>query len=68
MKNKMTRRQLAGVILTAAAAVGAQTAPSVPSNPAEELEAARGQNRRTSEALAKVPLPMGTEPAFHFTA
>jgi hypothetical protein len=66
MKNKLTRRELAGVILTAAAA--AQTAPPAPSNPAEELEAARGQNRRTSEALAKVALPMDTEPAFHFTA
>jgi hypothetical protein len=68
MKNKMTRRQLAGVILTATATVAAQTAPPIPGNPAEELEAARGQNRRTSEALAKVALPMDTEPAFHFNA
>ena len=68
MKDKMTRRQLAGVILTATATVAAQTAPSIPSNPAEELEAARGQNRRTSESLAKVPLPMDAEPVFHFTA
>ena len=68
MKNKMTRRELAGVILTATASMAAQTAPAAPSNPAEELESARGQNRRTSEALAKVPLPMDTEPAFHFTA
>jgi hypothetical protein len=68
MKNTMTRRQLAGVILTVTATVAAQTAPSIPSNPAEELEAARAQNRRTSETLARVPLPMDTEPAFHFTA
>jgi hypothetical protein len=68
MKNKMTRRQLAGVILTATATMAAQTAPPIPSNPAEELEVARGQNRRTSEALAKVALPMDTEPAFHFNA
>jgi hypothetical protein len=68
MKNKMTRRQLAGVILSATATVAAQTAPPIPSNPAEELEAARGQNRHTSEALAKAALPMDTEPAFHFSA
>jgi len=68
MKNKMTRRQLAGAILTATATMAAQTAPAIPANPAEELEAARGQNRRTSESLAKVPLPMDAEPVFHFTA
>ena len=68
MKNKMTRRQLAGAILTATATMAAQTAPAIPANPAEELEAARGQNGRSSEALAKVALPTDTEPAFHFNA
>jgi hypothetical protein len=70
MKNKMTRRELAGAVLAAAAA--AQTppgaAPSTPANAAEELQAARQQNQRGSEALAKVSMPMDTEPAFHFTA
>jgi hypothetical protein len=66
MKDKLTRRQLAGVILTATAA--AQTAPSIPSNPAAELEAVHDRNHAAGEALAKVSLPVDTEPAFHFTA
>ena len=70
MKNKITRRQLAGAILTTAAA--AQAPPSTPSTPATELQAAREQNQRTSEALAaawaKVQNPVEVEPAFHFTA
>lgn len=65
MKAKMTRRQLAGAMLATAAA--AQTPSSTPSNPQTELEAARQQNQRTGEALAKVVVPMDTEPAFHFT-
>lgn len=66
---RMTRRQLAGAILTTAAtAAAAQTPPSAPSTPAAELQAARDQNQRTGEALAKVPIPIETEPAFHFTA
>lgn len=67
---RMTRRQLAGAMLATAAA--AQTPPSTPAGPAEELEAARQQNQRTAEALAaawaKVQAATETEPAFHFTA
>jgi len=67
---RMTRRQLAGAILTTAAA--AQAPPSAPPTPAGELQAARERNQRTSETLAaawaKVKVPMETEPAFHFTA
>jgi hypothetical protein len=67
MKNtKMTRRQLAGTLLATAAV--AQAPPSAPANPASELQAARDQNQRTGEALAKVAVAMDTEPAFHFTA
>ena len=66
---RMSRRQLAGAILaTAATGAAAQTPPSVPSGPDAELQAARGQNQRAAEALAKAPLPMAAEPAFHFTA
>jgi hypothetical protein len=67
MKNQMTRRQLAGAILTTAAA-----AQAPPSSPATELQAAREQNQRTAETLssawAKVQNPVEVEPAFHFTA
>jgi len=69
MKNRMTRRQLAGAILaTGAAAAAAQAPPAAPSTPAGELQAAREQNLRTAETLAKTPVPMEAEPAFHFTA
>ena len=67
MKSKITRRQLAGVMLaTAATAQAPSQAP--PSNQAAELEAARAQNQRTRDALAKVQFPVETEPAVHFTA
>jgi len=66
MKSKMTRRQLAGAMLATAAA--AQGPPSPPMSSGAELDAARQQNQRTGEALAKLELPMDTEPAFHFTA
>jgi hypothetical protein len=74
--SRMTRRQLAGAILTTAAAAAAAQAPpatpAAPSTPAGELQAAREQNQRTSEALAaawaKVQVPIEAEPAFHFTA
>jgi hypothetical protein len=69
MKKKMTRRELAGAVLAATAATAAaQAPPSTPANPGEELQAAHEQNRRSSEALTKVSIPMDTEPAFHFTA
>jgi hypothetical protein len=60
--SRITRRQLAGALLATAAA--AQT----PSAPVNELQAAREQNQRSAEALAKVDVPMAVEPAFHFTA
>jgi len=75
MKNRnlppapITRRQLAGAILTTAAtAAAAQAPPAAPSSPAGELQAAQEQNQRTAETLAKVQVPIETEPAFHFTA
>lgn len=69
MIKKMTRRELAGAVLAASAATAAaQTPPPPPASPGDELQAARDQNHRTGEALAKVSIPMDTEPAFHFTA
>lgn len=70
---RFTRRQLAGAVLsTAAAASAAQTPPATPSMRAVELQAAREENQRTAEALtaawAKHEVPIQAEPAFHFTA
>jgi hypothetical protein len=63
---RMTRRQLAGTLLTGAAM--AQTPPSTPAAPDAELQAAREQNQRSADSLAKVQVPIAVEPAFHFTA
>jgi hypothetical protein len=60
---RMTRRQLAGAILATGATAAAAQTPA----PAEELQAAQEQNQRTAEALAKVQVPIESEPAFHFT-
>lgn len=65
---KMTRRQLAGVVLAGNALAQATTETGQPSGTAGELQAAREQHRRGIEAVARVDLPMATEPAFHFTA
>jgi hypothetical protein len=61
---KITRRKLAAALLAPAAAEPgqAQTAP------ADEVEAARARVKANAEAVAKVELPMSTEPAFHFEA
>jgi len=76
-RSRMTRRQLAGAILTTAATAAAAQAPpstpaSAPSTPAGEVQSAREQNQRTADTLAaawaKLQVPMETEPAFHFTA
>ncbi len=62
---KITRRKLAAAVLGPAAAAAAQTQP-----PAEAplVKAARDRNQANSAALAKVDLPMATEPAFQFKA
>ncbi|MGZ7030303.1 MAG: hypothetical protein ACXVG9_13345 [Terriglobales bacterium] len=67
----ISRRQLAGVILasTAVAQVPAQAPPTPTAQPADsELEAAKSQQRLRAQIIARVPLPMTTEPAFHFKA
>jgi hypothetical protein len=67
---KMTRRELAAAVLVTgvAAQTAPQAPPAAPSSPADELQAAHERNRQAAEALAKISLPMESEPAFHFTA
>jgi hypothetical protein len=64
---KFTRRQLAAALSTSAVLLAQAPAP-LPSNPDEELKAVKDTIRQNSEQLAKVDLPMATEPAVHFKA
>ena len=65
----ISRRQLAGMILagTAVAQVPAQ-APAASQSADAGLEAARTEQRVRAQIIARVPLPMTTEPAFLFKA
>lgn len=60
---KLTRRELVAALAPAAAL--AQTPAA---SPADELTAARARVKSNSEALAKLAVPMETEPAFQFRA
>ena len=66
---KLSRRTI--LALAGAGAALAQT-PAAPSgasaSPADALEKAREENRRSAEDLAKFDIPMSTEPAFIFRA
>ena len=66
MNMKLTRRQLASALTSAAAL--AQTASGPPATPEEELKAARDRIVANGAALAKQEVPMATEPAFQFKA
>ena len=66
MNMKLTRRQLA-TALTSAAAL-AQTPSGPPATPEEELKAARDRIKAAGAALAKQEVPVETEPAFQFKA
>ena len=62
---KITRRQWVGALAAGAAgaAVGAQEKTEAP----EELRKAAGERlRRDAGALARIPIPMATEPAMVF--
>jgi hypothetical protein len=61
---QLTRRKLAATLLAPAAAAQAQTPPP----PANELEAARARLKTNADALAKIDVPMSTEPAVSFHA
>ena len=58
---QLTRRKLALALLAPAAT--AQTPP-----PVDEVQAARDRIKANGEIIAKVELPMATEPAFQFKA
>jgi hypothetical protein len=66
MNMKLTRRQLA-IALTSAAAL-AQTPSGPPATPEEELKAARDRVQANGAVLARQEVPMATEPAFQFKA
>lgn len=66
MNTKLTRRQLA-TALTSAAAL-AQTPSGPPATPEDELKAARDRLKANGAALARQEVPMATEPAFQFKA
>jgi len=66
--SKLTRRDL-GAVLSASAVLMAQTPNQpLPSNPDEEMKAAREALTQNSQQLAKFELPMSTEPATLFKA
>jgi len=68
MAPKLTRRELS-IALTGSAALLAQAPPApIPSNPDEELKAAREANQRNAEQLGKVKVAMSIEPDTHFHA
>jgi hypothetical protein len=62
---RVTRRQLAAALASAAAL--AQT-PVPPVSPAAELQSARDQVKAIAKTLAEQEIPMSTEPAFAFQA
>jgi|HubBroStandDraft_6_1064221.scaffolds.fasta_scaffold254531_2 hypothetical protein len=72
MDVKISRRQLALAVTTAAAVAGnAQAAPApqtAPQSPQDELAAVRQQNATNQEALAKFDIAQAVEPAVHFRA
>ena len=65
---KITRRELAAA-LGSAASMGAARAQEKAASQPQDLEAqAKDQLHKDSEAIARVELPMSTEPAFLFKA
>ena len=67
-ETRFTRRTLAAVLSSSAVLLAQTPAPPLPSNADDELKAVRDTIRQNSEALAKVELPMSTEPAVQFRA
>lgn len=67
---KLTRRRLAQSAAGMAFAWKAlpQTPPASPGAPDALLASERESRKRNSEALAKIDVPMPTEPAFSFKA
>jgi hypothetical protein len=68
---KVSRRKLllaAAVTAAVQAPAQAPPTPTVPQSADSELETAKSQQRVRAQIIARVPLPMTTEPAFHFKA
>lgn len=63
---KVTRRTLLGSVATAGAM--AQIPPAAPATAPDYLTISADQNKRNSDAIAKVQVPQSTEPAFLFKA
>ena len=61
---QLTRRKLAAAVLAPAAVALPQTPPQQP----VELAAARQRMKDNAAALAKIEIPMATEPAYQFKA
>jgi hypothetical protein len=62
----ISRRQLAAVVLASTAA--AQAPPAPKPEPEGDVDAARLRQRAAAQIIARVALPMTTEPAFLFRA
>lgn len=60
MTSRVTRRQLAALLALPAALSGQDVKAD------DELKGARDQLQQAADALAKVEVPMATEPAVHF--
>jgi len=60
---KLTRRT---VLASALPALAAAQTPPTPAAPPDYLAISAAQYKRNADALAKVAVPMDTEPAFHF--
>jgi len=63
---KLTRRQLAATLTSAAALAQTQSQPAA--TPEELLKAAKDRIKANGETLARQQVPMATEPAFQFKA
>jgi hypothetical protein len=68
VSEKITRRDLAAVLGSAAGIASARAQEAPASQPKDLNTAAKEQLRKDSEALSKFDLPMSTEPAFQFKA
>jgi hypothetical protein len=63
---KLTRRQLATALTSAAALAQTRSGPAATAD--EELKAARDRIKANGAALARQEVPVATEPAFQFKA
>ena len=63
---KLTRRKLAGVLVSAGATANALAGQQPPPAAPDDLQAARDRLQANARALSAAPIPMATEPAFQF--